>query len=135
MKTRNILVMFLGLFLVVLSASSDEIHATIHRPDGEQYAVSGEFSVQAPEAAVWQVLTDYDRIHLFVDNMKQSKVVRNEGEHFYVQQEFTGRYLFFKKNFTVLLRIREVPPAEIAFEDVSMRSFSVYRGSWTLHNE
>jgi hypothetical protein len=115
--------------------AEDQIQATIQPSGSLGYVIQGRFTLQASEHVVWGVLTDYERLHSFVDNMKMSKIVRREPDFTFVHQKFTGKYLLFTKAFTVLLKVQELPLQEITFEDVSHESFQLYKGSWRIQRK
>ena len=96
------------------------------------YRVSGAFSVPAPPAVAWQVLTDYDHIGSFVGSMRSSAVEWREGGHLLLHQTLSGGFFPFRRTMRVALEVREDPEREIAFQDVLARDFLHYAGTWTL---
>jgi hypothetical protein len=94
--------------------------------------LEGRFTTSAPSPTAWSVLTDYDHIQDFVSSMRSSRVKCRGNGFLLVEQESTGRALFFQRTFRLLLKVREEPRQAIAFEDVSRASFERYEGSWSI---
>lgn len=98
----------------------------------EGYEVDGRFTVTAPRSVVWEVLTDYDSISRFVSSMRESRVVERGPDEVWVEQEAVGRLFLFKRRLRTTLRVQEVPPETIRFEDVLHKDFESYRGEWRI---
>ena len=84
-----------------------------------------------PPAAVLAVLTDYERIPLYMPNVKTSTVHERNAGRALVEQEAHARVLMFSKRVYLLLDVREEAD-RLSFVDTSGRSFEVYGGSWRL---
>jgi hypothetical protein len=95
--------------------------------------VEGSFEVKASPSAVWDVLTGYERLPQFVENLKRSHVEKDLGPyHFLLEQEFEGGFLFITQRVRVLLDVHETWHQQILFEDIDHKDFSFYKGSWEL---
>lgn len=126
--------LLVGLTLTgALPAHSNDGLAVEVAEDGRgAYRVTGAFTVAADHGAVWQVLTDYDRLGQFIPSMKSS-LVKREGAHVaLVSQATTTRVMAISATTRVLLRLQEAPPHSIRFTDVSGRDFERYQGTWTI---
>jgi carbon monoxide dehydrogenase subunit G len=96
------------------------------------YTVAGSFSVSAPDACVWSVLTDYDGLGGFIPGVR-SAVVKREGAHVaLVAQDTTTTFLAVRATSHVVLRVEEEPCRRIAFTDVANRDFDGFTGAWKL---
>ncbi|HXH07611.1 MAG TPA: SRPBCC family protein [Vicinamibacterales bacterium] len=95
------------------------------------YRVVAEFAVAHPAAAVWTVLTDYERIPRFMPEVRTSRVVLRTGTAVIVDQEAVARFFLFSKTLSLRLEIREEADA-IIFRDLAGRSFARYEGRWQL---
>ena len=90
-------------------------------PEVEVKRNHGIFSVHAtaPVAAdvetAWQVLTDYNHLAEFVPDMKSSHVVSVAGEPLHVEQKGETGFLFFNRDFEVVLEVEEMPPKRLKF--------------------
>ncbi|HUG55173.1 MAG TPA: SRPBCC family protein [Vicinamibacteria bacterium] len=96
------------------------------------YRIDGSFSVDAPAAVVWDVLTDYDRLPSFVSSMRSSTSTRDASGRLLVTQEAVGRAGPFSRTLHVVLEVEEEAPDRIAFRDVCGGSFHSYAGVWTI---
>lgn len=104
----------------------------VARAPDKSYDVEGSFTVPASTAAVWSVLTDYDRIGGFVAAMKRSRVVASRVDGVtVVEQEAVGGTLVFTRSVKVLLEIRR-EPGRLVFVDVGREDFWGYNGSWDV---
>jgi carbon monoxide dehydrogenase subunit G len=130
MKIIRRAAVLLSLALGAPSASGARVEIT--RAPDKSYEVEGSFKVKAPAAAVWAVLTDYDRIGGFVKAMRSSRVVasRVDGTTV-VEQEAVGGVLIFSRTVKVVLEIRR-EPGRLAFVDVGREDFWDYSGSWSV---
>jgi hypothetical protein len=100
--------------------------------DAGVYALRGSFDVEVGTHAVWQVLTDYDALPHFVHSIRTSVTEKRSGKDQLVTQEFIGKALIFTRDMHVRLDIHEQPERRIAFHDVLLKDFDVYRGSWKV---
>lgn len=98
------------------------------------YHLEGSFSVDADADAIWDVLTDYDGIAGFVSSVRSSRVVGRTAGGKLVEQEGSGRFLFFSRRARLLLDVEEERPSRIVFNDVGSSDFLYYRGSWTIRS-
>lgn len=113
-------------------AALAESALSMEEPSRGVYSLEGFFSVDASSATAWSVLTDYDGIAGFVSSMRRSRVLERRADGVLVEQEAYGRIFLFSRRVRVLLRVRERPLEEIAFEDISREDFDFYAGSWSI---
>lgn len=99
---------------------------------GSVYTLDGSFTVAAPPATAWNVLTDYDRLPRIIRSVRRSHLAeRREGEAI-VEQDLEAKVWFISKSVHLRLLVQETPMTEIVFRDVSRRDFLAYRGSWRI---
>jgi ribosome-associated toxin RatA of RatAB toxin-antitoxin module len=129
----------LAVFVVVLVARSlswaETVDVSLTEADSKNFRLSARFLVRASSGTVWAVLTDYDHIGRFVPSIQFSRVKERFPDHLLLEQEGREGFLFFKTDFYVLLKVREIPFERIEFEDTAHRDFESYRGSWGLQKE
>lgn len=125
--------LFVGAMPAGAAATADDgLAVSVAEAGRGAYRVTGAFSVAAPPSVVWAVLTDYDRLGLFIPSMR-SQLIRREGADVaFVAQATTTRVMAVSATTRVLLRLEEHPPARIAFADVSGRDFTRYEGAWGI---
>ena len=96
------------------------------------YRARGSFVVQAPAAAAWDAIADYEAIPRVAPSVKMSRVVSRHEGTVTVEQEAAASFLFFSKRIHLLLEIIERPPGEITFRDTAKREFTSYDGFWKI---
>jgi ribosome-associated toxin RatA of RatAB toxin-antitoxin module len=118
--------------LAIASAAPPTVHEA--QKDGV-YVVDGQFSLPASidAAQAYAVLADYGRLKEFISSIHKSEVRGRNPHGAVVEQEATGKWLFFTRTISVLLDIREIPNQSIAFRDVAHKDFKKYQGSWIVH--
>ena len=95
------------------------------------YSVSARGEGAAAPAAVWRVLTDYDRMEEFVPDLKQARVLSRDGDRAVIEQFGSVHFLFFKRDIHLVVRAHEQPISRI---DISLvdGDMKVYSCSWQL---
>ena len=98
---------------------------------GRVYAVNASGEVAAAPAAVWRILTDYDRMDEFVPDLRSAKVLSRSGDEATIEQVGVARLLFFRRDIRLVVHAREQPISQIdiSLVDGDMR---VYRCTWRL---
>ena len=87
--------------------------------------------VAAAPAAVWRILTDYDRMAEFVPDLRSARVISRDGDKAVVEQFGVAQFLFFRRDIHLVVQVREQPISQI---DVSLvdGDMKVYHCSWRL---
>jgi carbon monoxide dehydrogenase subunit G len=86
---------------------------------GEAFVVEVVAEVPVPLAGVWEVLTDFDHMALFIGNVKSSRVVRREENTLWVRQEGVAEYGPFSLPFKSEREIRLEPKRRIVAKNLS----------------
>jgi hypothetical protein len=107
------------------------ISFSAHEKDGVD-EVKAQFYVRADAPIAWNVLSDYENIPKFVHTMKKSHIEKRCDENLLLTQEAEAGFLFITKKVHVLLKVHEIPGQSISFEDVSLKDFCFYQGSWNI---
>lgn len=71
--------------LVGASVASEDIAVRIERK-GDEFILEGAFHVAVTPAVAWAVLTDYEGMPKFVEDLRESHVVEHEGDRLRVVQ-------------------------------------------------
>lgn len=98
------------------------------------YLINETFRVPADRELVWKVLTDYGRMPDFISSVRASRVRERGGDSLLLEQDFRGKFLFFRRDVHVLLKVRETPLQAIVFEDMEGKDFDLYSGSWAIRD-
>jgi ribosome-associated toxin RatA of RatAB toxin-antitoxin module len=98
---------------------------------GNVFEVNASGEVAAAPAAVWRILTDYERMPEFVPDLKQARVLSRSGDQVLVEQFGVVRFLFFQRTIHLIVQVREQPISQI---DVSLvdGDMKVYNCRWQL---
>jgi hypothetical protein len=98
---------------------------------GGRYRFTGDFSVNADPAVIWDVLTDYGHIQDFVADF-QGKILSRDVNQVLVQQSIGEGFLFFRFDVHALAEIHEQPYESIFSEDISHKDFDCFQEVWSL---
>ena len=126
-----------GLIVIAMLAwpmmtTAQEVHVTLRETAPGTYFLNGEFVVQASSSTAWNVITDYDNIGKFVSSIRFSRVLKREPDSAVIEQEGSGRFLFFSRRVKLTLAVKESPPDHVGFRDIKKSQFNRYEGSWTI---
>lgn len=78
--------------------------------DGDAIRVTARATIHAPLPLVWETLTDYDRLALFIPGMRRSRTVDHRGAAAIVEQRGEARLLMFSYPINVTVASVHVPP-------------------------
>jgi len=95
------------------------------------YEVDASGFVQASPAAVWKVLTNYEKMNEFVPDMQSCRVLSRNGNEVIIEQFGTARFLFMSKSIHLIVRATEQPMSAI---DIALISgdMKYYESHWEL---
>jgi uncharacterized protein YndB with AHSA1/START domain len=101
-------------------AAGDTSDIVVHaRKDGATILVEVDCPVDAPRAAVWDVLTDYDHMAKFVSNLEVSAVRMRMGDRLQVHQKGKASRGPLTFPFESVREIELVPQTEIRSKMIS----------------
>ena len=100
----------------------DELHVF-------EVVASGE--VKAAPAAVWKILTNYERMPEFVPDLKTTKVLSRSGNRAVIEQFGVARFLFLTRSIQLVVQVTEEPISAIDIGLVS-GDMKVYNCRWEL---
>ncbi|SFU46375.1 SRPBCC family protein [Pseudoduganella namucuonensis] len=103
----------------------------IHQNNLQLYEVDASGAVQAPIAAVWKILTTYERMDEFVPDMTSCRVLSRNGNEVIIEQFGTARFLFMSKSIHLIVRATEQAMSSI---DIALISGDMkhYESRWEL---
>lgn len=97
------------------------------------YYIHASFTIEASIKTVWNVLTDYGNINLFMKYISVSEIESSgEGALLVRQRSRYKLLIIIPMNTEFLLEINECYPEKIDFMDISGKDFELYKGSWHL---
>lgn len=121
-----------GLLFLCSTAFPSNVQVRLDETEEGAYRLAGEFAVGADTASIWGVLTDYDGIGSFVSSVKSSRVLGRGSGSVVIEQEGSGRFLFFSRRVKLTLAVREQAAERIDFRDIDGSQFKRYEGSWRI---
>ena len=98
---------------------------------GKAYQIASSGTVAATPAAVWRILTDYNRMADYVPDLKSARVVSRSGDKVIIEQLGAARFLFFSRDIHLVVQAQEQAPNKI---DVTLvdGDMKIYRCTWEL---
>ena len=81
------------------------------------FEVDASGTVRASPAAVWKVLTDYERMPEFVPDLATTRVVSRTGNRVILEQSGVARFMFLSRTINLVVQAHEVPMQTI---DISL---------------
>lgn len=133
MTARLFLCLLLACALPAL-AQRPALEVSVERIDteaGRMYEVDARGEVAAAPAAVWGVMTDYERMPEFVPDLHRARVLSRSGDQALLEQFGVVRFLFFRHDIRLLVQVREQPISQI---DISLveGDMRIYTCTWRL---
>lgn len=121
-------------FTLPAVAQTPHVEVAVKRIDleGEQvFDVTASGAVKASPAAVWKILTDYERMPEFVPDLEKTKLLSRAGNKATVEQYGVARFLFFSRAIHLVVQVVEEPMTTI---DISLVTgdMKVYRCRWEM---
>jgi hypothetical protein len=98
---------------------------------GDRYCFTGDFTIDADPAVIWDVLTDYGHVQDYVADF-HGDILRREGNRILVKQSLGEGFLFIRFDVHALLEIHEQLHEAIFAEDISHKEFTSFQSFWSL---
>jgi carbon monoxide dehydrogenase subunit G len=99
-------------------ASEPEIAVGV-RESGETFIVEATIELPIPRSTAWEVLTDFDHMAAFLNNLTLSRVVRRDDQIVVVQQKGITKYGPFSFSYESEKEIRLEPMTRISAKQLS----------------
>lgn len=118
----------------VVEIDAIPVTITVGRHVDGRAPMTAECVVPYSQETVWQVLTDYNHLDEFVPFITQSRITKgSHGEKLLTQSGRAGLW-FFKKAFSVVFSVEEVPMREIKFTALE-GDFAYFDGFWQIESK
>ncbi len=104
---------------------------SLERNDDDVVDISGSIFIRSAPESIWAIITDYDNLPETMPNVKESRVVEENGANKIVEQTSKTGVLFFKIKFSTTVAVTEVFPDTLAFSLIS-GDFHIFNGKWVL---
>jgi hypothetical protein len=112
--------------------------------DGAGYRIDASADLEADEAVVWETLTDYERLPLFVPGIRRVRVLEShdngERQRLLIEQAGELRFLFFSRRVAVLHDVEQQPRSRVDARalaqphspDSGEANLNQFQGTYTL---
>jgi ribosome-associated toxin RatA of RatAB toxin-antitoxin module len=133
MIARLLLCLALACFLPAM-AQLPKLDVNVRRvdADGERvYEVAASGVVDAAPAAVWKILTDYERMPEFVPDLQSAHVLSRSGNRAIIEQFGVAHFLFIRRDIHLIVQVREQPMSSIDIGLVT-GDMKLYDCRWAL---
>ena len=136
MLARLFLCCLLSVFCAAASAMAQlpKLEVGVKRVDAGDmhvFEVNASGEVAAAPAAVWKILTNYERMPEFVPDLKSTKVLSRSGNRIVLEQMGVARFLFLSRSIGLVVQVTEEPISAIDIGLVS-GDMKVYNCRWEL---
>lgn len=111
--------------------ASEPVSFNVFQSAPNQFDVTLDAWIEAPPAAVWKVLTDYNHHAEVLPHLRKSQIIGEDHGDKIVFQEGGLQILFWRFLIRVTQRVHERYPSEMDFESVE-GTFKALRGTWQL---
>ena len=89
---RLLAVLLLGLIASGPALAARSRVAVDVRRDGETFRIDAALYAPVPVDLAWEVLTDFERMELFVPNVRDSRIIAREGDRLTIAQRGVARF-------------------------------------------
>jgi len=104
----------LSLAFEAVAADSPYVRSIVVTRDGDSYVCETVLFAPVPQALAWEVLTDVDHMVDWVPNLRQSRVLKREGDVAIIEQVGLAQFAFLSFTFTTERRLELKRPVSIS---------------------
>lgn len=132
MNPRALLICLMFVCACPAFAARPEVSARRVDVGGEPvFEVVAHGTVKTAPAAVWKVLTDYERMPEFVPDLKKTRIVSRSGSRTILEQAGVARFMFFSRLINLVVQAHEEHMSSIDITLVS-GDMKVYNCRWSI---
>jgi carbon monoxide dehydrogenase subunit G len=96
------------------AADSPYVRSVAVTRDGDSYVCEAVLFAPVPQALAWEVLTDVDHMVDWVPNLRESRVLKREGDVAFIEQVGLAQFGFLSFTFTTERRLEMSRPVSIS---------------------
>ena len=100
-------------------------------PDGSR-RLAAQLTTSATFNSLWSVLTDYDRLNLFIPNLLSSKKLFEKENNYHIRQVGSQDFLGIKFSAEVILDLYEEKDNGLIKFNLMKGDFRRFEGSWEI---
>ncbi len=121
---------------VVDSKSNDyrTIEQTMEKLSGGTRRLAAQLTTTASFESLWNVLTDYDRLNLYIPNLLLSKKIYQKNNNVHLKQVGSQDFLGMKFSAEVTINLFEEKELGLLKFSLIKGDFRKFEGSWKIQN-
>ena len=110
------------------------IEQTMEKLTGGTRRLAAQLTTSASLDSLWNVLTDYDRLNLYIPNLLSSKKIYQNGNNVHLKQVGAQDFLGIKFSAEVTIDLFEDKELGILKFNLIKGDFRKFEGSWKIQN-
>ena len=118
-----------------LTLPSEPIEQVIERLPGSTRRLAAQLALPLGPEAVWEVLTDYERLPDFIPNLERSSLVERRGDVVVLEQVGSQRFVGLRFTASVRLQLQERREQGVLDFEMLAGDFRRFQGTWTVQND
>jgi len=110
------------------------IEQTMEKLSGGTRRLAAQLTTSASLDSLWNVLTDYDRLNLYIPNLLSSKKIYQNNNNVHLKQVGAQDFLGMKFSAEVTIDLFEVKELGLLKFNLIKGDFRKFEGSWKIQN-
>ena len=110
------------------------IEQTMEKLPGGTRRLAAQLTTSASFDSLWNVLTDYDRLHLYIPNLLSSKKIYQKNNNIHLKQVGAQDFLGIKFSAEVTIDLLEDKKLGLLKFNLIKGDFRKFEGSWKIQN-
>ncbi len=110
------------------------IEQTMEKLSGGTRRLAAQLTTSASMDSLWNVLTDYDRLSLYIPNLLSSKKIFQRNNNVHLKQVGAQDFLGMKFSAEVTINLFEDKKLGLLKFDLIKGDFRKFEGSWKIQN-
>ena len=110
------------------------IEQTMEKLSGGTRRLAAQLTTSASFDSLWNVLTDYDRLNLYIPNLLSSKKIYQKNNNVHLKQVGAQDFLGMKFSAEVTINLIEEKKLGLLKFNLIKGDFRKFEGSWTIQN-
>lgn len=118
-----------------LALPSEPIEQVIERLPGATRRLAAQLVLPLGPEAVWDVLTDYERLPEFIPNLERSSLVERRDGVVVLEQVGSQRFVGLRFRASVRLQLQERRDQGVLDFEMMAGDFRRFQGTWTVRGD
>ena len=109
------------------------IEQTMEKLSGGTRRLAAQLTTSATFDSLWNVLTDYDRLNLYIPNLLSSKKISSKNNNVQLKQVGSQDFLGMKFSAEVTINLKEEKELGLLSFNLIKGDFRKFEGSWKIN--